>query len=158
MIERISDIVCLGAFNLGSTVLVITLTEVLSDFGLKVNIVPVHISFDEVHDGADVAGKKRDVNVLGDDRWYVHSVVLAELLKSNHFCLSNLRRGNSNLVVLSVVGLHLGDHQFGRLVVPIGCGIRLLVHSDVRVRVSGGTSAPTRLDLRSITVFYCIQK
>ena len=137
-----SDIVRFGTFNLGSSVLVITLAEVLSNLSLKVNIVPVHISFDEVHNGADVAGKKRDVDVLGDDGWDVHGVVLAELLKPNHFCLNGLRRRNSNLIVLGVISLHLGNNQFSRLVIPIGSGVGFLVHTDVRISVSGGTCAP----------------
>ena len=126
-----SNIVCFRAFDLGHAILSVALAEVLSNFSLQVDVVPVHICLDQVHNGPNVTRKAGDVYVFGDNAGHIHGLLLTEFLQSDHLCLDGLRHRNGHLLVLVIVGLHFRNDQLCRFVVPVGGCVRLLVHSNV---------------------------
>ena len=151
--STISDIVSLCPLNLDFSVFGVTLAEVLTNFSLEWHIVPMHVSLDQVHNWAYVARQQRDVDVVRDNGWYIHCMVLTEFLQTDHLGLGNWWRRNGHLVILSVISFNLRNHQFCSLVIPVSGSVTFLAHADVWVGVCRCTSSPTWLYLGSIFLF-----
>ena len=111
----------------------IALAIVLAYFRLQGQVIPVHISLNEVGDRSDYWSQQADVDSVLGDRRYIEGQVLLELSQVCHVLLQLrwLCNLSNEVFTSSTVGVHFRDYKLSSFVVPVLGSLGLLLHAKV---------------------------
>lgn len=113
--------VCLCSYQ-GSSFepLSVFLSVILTDFGLETQVVPLHVSFDQVSDRPNYTRQQADVDsVLGGAR-DIQGKILIQLSQVCHFVVDARRLCNYSAdLLLSAVLSHFWNVDLGGFVLPV---------------------------------------